>query len=71
MLPEPPARRLFLWVTEGFPDGLELVARTAVTVMAGHVLQAYSDGGTLLHRGKLRLAAKTTAPLGGDLGEAG
>lgn len=42
--------RLSLWVRAVFVDGLELVARTAVTVMVGHVSRAYSDGGILLQR---------------------
>lgn len=42
--------RLSLWVGAVFIDGLELVARTAVIVMVGYVLGAFSDGGILLHR---------------------
>lgn len=41
--------------------GLELVAKTAVTVMVGHVSWAYSDRGTLLQRGKLRLAEEMSS----------
>lgn len=63
--------RLSLWVRAGFVDGLELAARTAVTVMVGHVSRAYSDGALYCRERKLRLWEEMTSHGGPDLGKAG
>lgn len=63
--------RLSLGVRTGFVDGLELVARTAVTVMVGHVSWACSDGTLYCIERKLRLWEEMTSHGGPDLGKAG